>query len=310
MISVIIPLYNKEKNVKRTLESVLAQSYTDFEVVVVDDGSTDGSAYIVKEVMNHDARIRLIGQPNTGVSATRNRGIREAKNDLVALIDADDFWDRECLAEMVKMTEDFPKAAIWGVNSSMIINGEERPFNHMPKGFRGYVENFFVTAKGDLYCSSSVMLRREAAIAVGMFDERIRIAEDLDMWYRLILNYPVAFNDKVLAYYNKDAENRAEGQPKRHYEITTRMDFFIEKFVPYFKSNNIFANYLGIRVAANLLDGHYYFGDKYDRRCSDKVVKFLSYKDIPYKYTLIFKTPRPIGWCIYRLSLLKKRICR
>lgn len=309
MISVVIPLYNKENDVRRTLESVLNQSYTDFEVVVVDDGSTDGSANIVQEMMSSDARIRLIKQQNAGVSAARNKGIREAKNDLVALIDADDFWDKECLLELFKMTVDFPDAALWGVNYTGLRYGEYKPFNQeMPEGFRDYVKDYFGTPNGGLFCSSSVILHREKAMAVGLFDERIRIAEDIDLWYRIILNYPVAFYNKVLSCYNRDAANRAEGILGFHHEITKRIDYYIEKFEPYFSKNKAFARSFSMRIAYDILHFGYYFGNRHERECTNHIVRHIPYDEMPSKYRLIFKTPRPIGWCVYRLSLLKKRI--
>ena len=105
-----------------------------------------------------------------------------------------------------------------------------------------------------------------------------------------------------------DADNRAEKNINTHFDITQRWEYYIRKFVPYYAENRAFARFLSIRVAANLLYGDYYFGNKHDRKCSDVAAKSLSYKDIPYKYSLIFRTPRPIGWCVYQLTLLKKRI--
>jgi Glycosyltransferases involved in cell wall biogenesis len=96
MISVVIPLYNKENCIRKTLDSVLAQNYQDFEVVVVDDGSKDGSARIVASM--NDPRIKLITQNNGGPSSARNRGIKEAKGDFVAFIDADDIWTSDHLS--------------------------------------------------------------------------------------------------------------------------------------------------------------------------------------------------------------------
>ena len=108
MISIVIPLYNKEKSIATTLESVLAQSYTNYEVIVVDDGSTDNSANVVRELVND--KIRLISKPNGGVCSARNRGIQEAKSQYVAFLDADDLWEKDYLEEQVKMIADFPVA--------------------------------------------------------------------------------------------------------------------------------------------------------------------------------------------------------
>lgn len=311
MISVVIPLYNKEKNIESTLDSLLKQSYSDFEVVVVDDGSTDRSVDVVRSFMATHRQIRLISQPNSGVSATRNRGIKEAQGDYVALIDGDDIWDKDCLFELVRLTIDFPDAAMCGVNYADIIEGNIVPYNQgVTAGFRGYVNDYFGTTHGDLFCASSVILQRDAAIAAGLFDERIRYAEDLDFWYRLILSHPVVFYNKVFAYYNKDADNRAEKDINAHFEITQRWEYYIEKFVPYYKENGFFARFLGTRVAANLLYGNYYFGNSHDRECTNRIVKNLSYPNMPFKYRLIFQPPRCIGWLVYQMSLLKKKLIK
>ena len=108
MVSIVIPLYNKEQSICKTIESVLQQTYTDFELIVVDNGSTDGSLIEVSKI--HDKRIRLLHQPIRGVSAARNMGIRASNTEYVALLDGDDLWDKSCLMELVQLTKDFPDA--------------------------------------------------------------------------------------------------------------------------------------------------------------------------------------------------------
>ncbi len=311
MISVVIPLYNKEKNIRTTLQSVLEQSYRDFELVVVNDGSTDGGVDIVQEEMVKCHNIRLINQKNKGVSAARNRGICEAKGDYVALIDGDDIWYKDCLKELVRMTQDFPDAAMCGVNFICKDNGKDILIDQgLPEGFRGYVKDYFSTSHNDLFCSSSVILKREKIIKLGLFDERIKIAEDLDLWYRIILNYPVAFYNKIYSCYNKDGSNRAEKIMNFHHEITHRIDYYIDKFESFFSENEAFARYISMRIASNILRLGYYFGDRHDRECTNHIVRYMPYHAMPLKYRFIFKTPRCIGWCVYQLSLIKKRIFR
>ena len=121
MISVVVPLYNKKSSIKSTIESVLAQTYKDFELIVVDDGSTDGSADVVKSF--DDNRIRLISKENGGVSSARNEGIREAKNEFISFLDADDLWDKDFLLEIDKLINDFPEAGILGTSYSYKKNG-------------------------------------------------------------------------------------------------------------------------------------------------------------------------------------------
>ena len=142
--SIVIPLYNKEKAIVATLQSVLAQTYTDYEIIVVDDGSKDNSLKVAKSV--NDSRINVIHKENGGVSSARNRGIREAKGDYIALLDGDDLWKPTFLEEQVKLIHDFPKAAMWGVNTAFIKKGKSRKWEQgMGEGYRGYVENYFGT---------------------------------------------------------------------------------------------------------------------------------------------------------------------
>ena len=216
MISVVIPLYNKEKSVYKTLQSVCEQTYTDMEILVVDDGSTDNSASVAASYP--DTRICIIHKDNGGVCSARNRGIQAAKGDYIALLDADDLWDKKYIEEQVRMIHDFPEAAMWGINYAETNHGEmiRRCPTGLPDGFRGYVENYF-QMKGrisDLFCSSSVVIRRDVFDKVGMFDERIRFAEDSDMWFRIISTHKVAFYDRYMVYYQWDAENRAMTKPR------------------------------------------------------------------------------------------------
>lgn len=300
MVSIVIPLYNKESSIVNTINSVLNQSYSDFELLIIDNNSTDNS---IKNVLSiNDKRVRILFQPQKGVCAARNLGIKEAKSDYVALLDADDLWDKDCLIELVNLTIDFPDAGLLGVNYADIIEESIIPYKQgLPDGFRGYVDDYFRTKHGDLYCSSSVILRKDFATKVGLFDERISYAEDLDFWYRLILNSRVVFYNKVLSYYNKNADNRVELNINAHFDIQRRMEFYIEKYVPYFKERQDFSKFICLRIAWNILNGGYYFGGKYDRLATDKIVKYLDYKNMPIKYTFIFKTPRFIGKFIYKL---------
>ena len=123
MISVVIPLYNKEKSIAQTLECVLNQTYKDFEVIVVDDGSKDNSAAIVAQFT--DTRIHLIRQENGGVSAARNRGIEEAQGKYVAFLDADDVWLTDHLESLVNLIRQYSQCRTWSSNYVNNINGTD-----------------------------------------------------------------------------------------------------------------------------------------------------------------------------------------
>lgn len=311
-ISVVIPLYNKEKAIIATLQSVLAQTCTDYEIVVVDDGSTDNSLKVVHSFVNsftHSSVIKIIYKENGGVSSARNRGIKEANGDYVALLDGDDLWEPTFLEEQVKLIHDFPKAAMWGVNTAFIKHGKCWKWQQgMGDGFRGYVENYFGTKHNDLFCSSSVVIRREVFEKVGYFDERISSSEDLDMWYRIILKYPIVFYDKVLVYYNQDAENRVAYDTNVRFPLTKDIKYYFDKFSGEFDHNQVFSHYMNNYVAMNLLHEGYYFGSKQERIDSDVVVCKLRYQDIHPKYRWIFKAPRWFGWIVYKIVELKKKI--
>lgn len=314
-ISVVIPLYNKQNAIAATLQSVLAQTYTNYEIIVVDDGSTDGSAEVAETILQEctaygvECKGMVVRRANGGVSSARNRGIQEAKYDYIALLDGDDLWDEHYLEEQVRLIQDFPEAKMWGVNYADINKGKIIPYQQgVSDDFRGYVEKYFETSHGDLFCSSSVVLTKDVVKKVGLQDERMAYSEDLDLWYRVILHEKVVFYNKVLAYYNKDAENRAEQNFDAHFDIKKRMEYYVDKYVPFFAKNQSFARFISLRVAWLILQGDYYFGNKYDRDATDKIVKYLAYEYMPYKYRLIFQTPRCIGRLVYEMTKLVKKI--
>ena len=313
-ISVVIPLYNKQNAIAATLQSVLAQTYTNYEIIVVDDGSTDRSAEVAETILQEctvygvECKGMVVRKANGGVSSARNRGIQEAKYDYIALLDGDDLWDEHYLEEQVRLIQDFPEAKMWGVNYAFVKYGTTIKYNQgLGDGYRGYVKNYFETKHGDLYCSSSVIIRKDAFDIIGCFDERIAYSEDLDMWYRIILHYPVVFYDKVLAYYNQDAENRCAYDLKIHYDLTRYLPYYIDKYQREFDKNRVFSKYLCTLAAVTILYKGYYFGNKKDRIDADKIVKYLRYKDIHPKYRFIFKTPRFIGQLIYKLVCIKNQ---
>lgn len=314
-ISVVISLYNKQNAIAATLQSVLAQTYTNYEIIVVDDGSTDECAEVAEATLLasrlSSLAFRLIRKSNGGVSSARNRGIQEAKYDYIALLDGDDLWDEHYLEEQVKLIEDFPEAKMWGVSIAFIKHSKQAKWNQgMGDGYRGYVENYFGTSHSDLFCSSSVVINKDVFDKVGYFDERIASSEDLDMWYRIILHYPVVFYDKVLAFYNQDAENRVAYDTDVRFPLTKDIKYYFDKHNAEFECNPVFSHFMNNYVAASLLKAGYYFGTKQERIDSDVIVAKLRYQDIHPKYRWIFKTPRCIGWIVYQIVSFKKNLLK
>lgn len=218
MISVVIPLYNKEKQIKRTLQSVLTQTFQDFEIVIVNDGSTDNSTIEVEKIK--DSRIRLIHQKNAGVSAARNKGIEEAKYELIAFLDADDEWQSEYLASQYELYQKYPECSIYACNYKFKDDNENISDTTIRKiPFRehdGILNNYFEVAS----CShpplwtSAVMVRKEAIKIIGGFPQGIKSGEDLLTWAKLATFYQIAYNKLAYAQFNIEGYLLNE-KPKR-----------------------------------------------------------------------------------------------
>lgn len=215
-VSVVIPLYNKEPYVRRALESVAAQTFDDYEVIVVDDGSTDASARVVEEFARESqlgARLRLVSQPNAGPGAARNRGLKEARGCYAAFLDADDEWLPDFLAEGVKILDASDAAAVT-FNYYEFPSAASRAEMWRARGLR---EGVF-TLRPDTTAALAVaalafmspcttLARAEVLRRFGGFYERDRCvyAEDAHLWLKVLLNEPVHFDLRPLARLHVEA---------------------------------------------------------------------------------------------------------
>ena len=208
MISVVIPLYNKEKQIAYTLQSVFEQTFQDFEIVAVDDGSTDNSVEEVEKF--DDSRIRLIHQTNAGVSAARNRGIEEARGELIAFLDADDEWMPEYLATQYGLYQKYPECSVYACNYEFRDSeGKVTPtiIRKLPfEGEDGVLSNYFEVASCSHppICSISIMVKKTAIQAIGGFPLGIKSGEDLLTWARLAVSGAIVYSRKSLAVFVRD----------------------------------------------------------------------------------------------------------
>lgn len=218
MISVVIPLYNKEQSIASTLQTVLNQTYQDFEIVIVDDGSTDHSVEEVTKVLN--PRIRLIHQENAGVSAARNRGIEEAKGEYIAFLDADDEWKSDYLKTQYELTQKYPECSVFACNYEFKDSqGKVTPtiIRKIPfKGEDGILSNYFEVASCSHppICSISIMVKKNAIQSIGGFPIGIKSGEDLLTWARLAVNGKIAYAKQAYAVFNVEGYSISE-KPKR-----------------------------------------------------------------------------------------------
>ena len=194
-ISVIIPTFNRKKILGRAIQSVINQSLQPFEVIIIDDGSNDGTKDWVKENFQD---IRYIYQNNQGVSSARNKGIKYAYGDWIAFLDSDDEWLPNKLYEQVKAIGSNPEIKFFHTNEIWIRNGVRVNQMKKHKKYGGYIfEKCLDICK---VSPSSVLIKKEIFDDVGAFDNSLRVCEDYDLWLRITSKYPVVFLDIPLIY--------------------------------------------------------------------------------------------------------------
>ncbi len=255
--SVIVPLYNKEKHIVRTIESVLNQTYKDFELVIIDDGSTDDSYDIAAKIK--DERIYVYKQENKGASVARNKGVMLSRGKFVAFLDADDTWYPDYLQTIAQLVDKYTAANYFATSYEYYYDeGEITPtkkFFQMEKNWEGVIDDFFKIAyDGPILCSSCTVVSREAFNAVGGFKDGIKLGEDIDLWTALGLEYKLAYKNKVCATYHCDAQNRS--QDKKHLLDYDFASYVEEKYLQNQKYNGqsiYFKEYL-IRVVLDKIN--------------------------------------------------------
>ena len=225
--SVIIPLYNKAPYVAKAIASVLSQTFTDYELVIMDDGSRDDSFAIAQKAIEGHGHCFLYKQKNAGVSMARNNAVALSRGDYLCFLDADDWWEPTFLEEMSKLVEEFPDAGIYGTNYT-IVNETKHKTRIAPIGVdagfeKGYINYCQVYAKtlAMPLTSISVAIPRSVFRELGGFPKGIKLGEDFLLWIRIALKCKVAFLNRPLAYYNQDVDtaNRGVGhlhKPEEH----------------------------------------------------------------------------------------------
>ena len=205
MISIVIPLYNKEQQICKTLESVFAQSFQDYEVVIVNDGSTDKSVEIVEGMA--DKRIRLINQKNSGVSAARNKGIQESRGEYIAFLDADDEWKPDYLETIHGLIDKYPECDVFTARYEFkdeYGNVSQSKIKYLASSAETcLLSNYFhVASNSDAPLWTSVVVAsRKALLSTGGFPEGVTSGEDLLAWAALACRYKIARSNRSLAIY-------------------------------------------------------------------------------------------------------------
>ena len=217
--SVIIPTFNRLTSLKRTLSSVLAQTFINYEIIIVDDGSTDGTQEYMQPMCTENSRVSYHWQKNSGLpSVARNKGIKIATGDWICFLDSDDYWDSEKLSVVYNKIMKSPDAILVTHRTRIIINGK---IDKTSKRFRNNINDMFeeLLLKGNFVSTSATCVKRDMLTKIKGFNtaENFYSVEDYDLWLRLAKLGEFITSNKILGYYTLDGQGIST-DPERHFD--------------------------------------------------------------------------------------------
>lgn len=282
--TVIIPLYNKENFVRDAIKSILNQTFTDFELLIINDCSTDNSVEIASEFLSEKVRI-IHHEKNKGLAATRNTGIKTATSNYITFLDADDVWKPNFLKNIYNLISNFPEAKIFSTNYEEIWKGTlKTPINGselLEKNYTGYINFFKLNLKQGIYCHGSVCFHKEVFEKIGYYNESIQFSEDLDFNIRANYHFKLAYDKSPQMIYFMQTENQITQNSIQNktipdfdlYEDWTKNDSDLKKYLD-------FERYvLGKRLKKNN-----------DSRWKKMIVN-IDPKNLNWKQNLLLKSP-------------------
>lgn len=298
--SVIIPLYNKEKDIEETMASLFAQHFSDFEVIIVNDGSTDQSEKVIKSLS--DARIKLFSKKNEGVALTRNFAVEKATSEHIAFLDADDYWHPHHLENLNNLIEKFPEAHWYATayekkHNQKLVTSMISPILEK-KEWSGIVEDYFKNSLIDaLAWTSAVCMKKSFFQKLKGFDATITngAGEDTDLWIRAALASPMVFSTQISARHNLDGSNRISHTPTKNrvffnpdnYEEAARENLYLKKYLDI----NRFSFAIQHKLAKDL--------DSFK-----EYVKKIDLNNLNSKQRFLLKQPRSILMLLIRIKVL------
>jgi len=287
--SVVIPLYNKENYIEDTLKSVLNQTFCDFEVIIVNDGSTDNSLEKVKSFS--DTRIHIFEhKQNKGLSAARNTGIKEANTNYIAFIDADDLWKTHHLEQLHHLITSYPKKGLYCTGyttqkSALIFHRAH--FNDLPENFKGVIPDFFKhSLQNCVAWVSAICVPNRVFDAIGYFDSEIFSEQDTDLYIRIALKYDVVLdNSSASAIYNRTIKECLS-------------NYFDKKDIPklFYSYKNIEENHTTLKkyIDYNRFSSAIFFKLSSNITNSKKLIKDIDFKNLNSFQKLIIWLPKNV----------------
>lgn len=305
--SVILPLYNKASYVTMAIDSVLSQTFADYELVIMDDGSKDDSYDIASKVITGQANCHLHRQQNAGVSMARNNAVAMSHGDYLCFLDADDWWDPSFLEDMVKLIDEYPEAGIYGTNYTIVSDlkhktrvapiGVEQGFE---KGYINYCQVYSKTLAMPLW-TGAVCVPRAIFDEMHGFPEGIKLGEDFLLWIKIALKYKVAFLNKPLSFYNQDVETVNRGVVRKGYDPDSFMTFHFDQFADQEKTNPDLKVLLDRLRVYSLL--RFRLVNAHKDRVNQEIAK-VDFSNVEKKYQFYYKLPYPVIWCYQKIRLL------
>ena len=296
--SVIIPVYNKEKYVQAAVKSVLNQTFTDFELIIVNDCSTDNSRKEVSKIISEQIKI-IEHHENKGLSASRNTGIKNATGNFIAFLDADDEWKPDFLATIKSLISTFPEAQLFATNYEELYADGIKVIHNQKLSKLGndfLVDDFFELNLGKpIYFPGSLCVKKTVFDEIGYFDEKITYSEDVDFNIRTNLKFKLAYSTKALVTYTMFSENQITNSSVKNkifpdlnqYEIYTENKFSLKKYLD-------FNRYIFARK----------FKAQNDLERFQKVTSEINFKNLNYKQKLLLRLPNSIVNLIFKTKSL------
>lgn len=299
--SVIMPLYNKAPYIRKALESIVAQTYKDFELIIIDDGSTDDSLnvaneYIKSAICNLKSKIeniRIISQLNSGVAVARNTGVNQSRGEFLCFLDADDWWELNFLEELDKLIAEYPDAGLYATNYVYYKPGKTHVALDLPRGYMNYPEAYLQSTAMPVWTGATCMPRR-VFDELGGFPVGIKLGEDFLLWAKTALHYKVAFCEKPLAYYNNDVPASLRATRNLHapeHHMLFHLDFLeeeIRNLSPVTSNPSEWKALLDKLRTSGLLD--YWLDERY-REAAAKELKKVDWSKQPKAVVRQYKTP-------------------
>jgi glycosyltransferase involved in cell wall biosynthesis len=291
--TVIIPLYNKEKYIENAIKSVLNQTFTDFNLLIINDFSTDKSVEIASKYISDTVEI-IHHEKNAGLAAARNTGIKNSNSNYITYLDADDLWKPTFLESIFQLIQNFPEARIFGTNYEEVWDNIIKiPHNGseiLPIDFTGYINFFKINVKQGIYNHGSVCFHKEVFEKIGFYNEKINFSEDLDFNIRANYNFKLAYTNSIQMRYFMQTENQLTQSSLLNKTIP---DF--DTYENWAKTNSDLKKYLDFE--------RYVLGKRLKKNNDlrwKKMIATIDSRNLNWKQNVLLKMPR------FGLNLLEK----